>query len=108
MWVQGADVVVGVGHLGGRCKDLSNPDDLSSCQHGSELFRLLRALPPGTVLLVPGMTDAHFDRLAAAGSILAKFIFYPLEDDRAALVEQPCAPDVLEEAVRRMVSAVRG
>jgi enamidase len=36
----------------------------------------------GTVLLVPGMTEAHFDRLAAAGSILAKFIFYPLEDDR--------------------------
>lgn len=36
----------------------------------------------GTVLLVPGMNEAHFDRLAAAGSILAKFIFYPLDDDR--------------------------
>jgi enamidase len=36
----------------------------------------------GTCLLVPGMTDAHFDRLAAAGSILAKFIFFPLEDNR--------------------------
>jgi enamidase len=32
----------------------------------------------GTAILVPGMTEAHFDRLAAAGSILAKFIFYPL------------------------------
>jgi len=37
----------------------------------------------GTCLLVPGMTDAHFDRLAAAGSILAKFIFFPLEENRA-------------------------
>lgn len=36
----------------------------------------------GTVLLVPGMTEAHFDRLGTAGAILAKFIFYPLEDDR--------------------------
>ncbi len=36
----------------------------------------------GTALLVPGMTEAHFDRLAAAGSILVKFIFHPLEGDR--------------------------
>lgn len=32
----------------------------------------------GTVLLVPGMTQAHFDRLAAAKTILAKFLFFPL------------------------------
>jgi enamidase len=32
----------------------------------------------GTVLLVPGMKEAHFDRLAAAGTILAKFLFFPL------------------------------
>jgi enamidase len=32
----------------------------------------------GTVILVPGMTEPHFDRLAAVGAILAKFIFYPL------------------------------
>jgi enamidase len=36
----------------------------------------------GTVILVPGMTEAHFDRLKAAGSILAKFIFYPLTAGR--------------------------
>ncbi len=36
----------------------------------------------GTVLLVPGMTEHHFDRLAAAGCKLAKFIFYPLDDQR--------------------------
>jgi enamidase len=32
----------------------------------------------GTVILVPGMTEQHFDRLAAVHAILAKFIFYPL------------------------------
>jgi len=39
-------------------------------------------LHAGTVLLVPGMTETHFDRLAAAGSILVKFIFFPLEERR--------------------------
>jgi len=36
----------------------------------------------GTALLVPGMTEAHFDRLQACGSLLVKFIFHPLEDAR--------------------------
>lgn len=31
----------------------------------------------GTVLLVPGMDESHFDRLHAAGCQFAKFIFYP-------------------------------
>lgn len=49
---------------------------------GRERWRGVK-LHAGTVLLVPGMDESHFDRLAAAGSILAKFIFYPLESDRA-------------------------
>jgi enamidase len=36
----------------------------------------------GCAILVPGMTEAHFDRLAAAKSILAKFIFFPLATHR--------------------------
>ncbi len=36
----------------------------------------------GTCLLVPGMTEHHFDRLAAAGCRFVKFIFFPLEDRR--------------------------
>jgi len=55
----GAEVVVAVAHIGGRCGDLSDPDDLSSCEPGSSLFRLARALPPGTVdLLIGGHTHA--------------------------------------------------
>lgn len=37
----------------------------------------------GTCLLVPGMTQSHFDRLAAVGAKFAKFIFFPLEANRA-------------------------
>jgi enamidase len=40
-------------------------------------------LHAGTVLLVPGMSEAHFDRLAKAGVAQAKFIFYPLARDPA-------------------------
>jgi enamidase len=36
----------------------------------------------GTVILVPGMTESHFDRLAAAKSICAKFIFFPLATNK--------------------------
>lgn len=32
----------------------------------------------GTVILIPGMNESHFDRLRDAGAILAKYLFYPL------------------------------
>jgi enamidase len=35
-------------------------------------------LHAGTVLLVPGMKEQHFDRLARANVAYAKFLFYPL------------------------------
>jgi enamidase len=46
----------------------------------------------GTVILVPGMTEEHFDRLAAAKSICAKFIFFPLatHKDEALRYQQWC------------------
>lgn len=34
-------------------------------------------LQAGCALMVPGMTEAHFDRLAAAGTKLVKYLFYP-------------------------------
>jgi enamidase len=37
----------------------------------------------GTALVVAGMTEAHFDRLAAAGVGWIKFLFYPFKDDTA-------------------------
>ncbi len=37
----------------------------------------------GTALLVAGMTEQHFDRLAAAGVKWVKFLFYPFSSDTA-------------------------
>ncbi|MGB0590146.1 MAG: bifunctional metallophosphatase/5'-nucleotidase [Myxococcota bacterium] len=42
---KGADLVILISHIGGECTDLSDPDDLSSCDNDSELFQLVRALP---------------------------------------------------------------
>ncbi len=56
---QGAQVVVVVAHLGSECKDLDHPDDVSSCDHKDELFRVLDQLPKGLVdALVAGHTHA--------------------------------------------------
>jgi len=51
---EGAEIVVGLAHVGGWCKDLGDPDDLSSCEPGRALFALARALPPGLVDAILG------------------------------------------------------
>jgi enamidase len=35
----------------------------------------------GTALMIPGMTETHFDRLASAGVRWIKFLFYPFKSD---------------------------
>jgi len=47
---QGAEVVVGIAHAGGKCSDLSNPRDTSSCDRSDgEIVGLVESLPPGTL-----------------------------------------------------------
>ena len=47
---QGAEVVVAIAHAGGKCADLSNPRDTSSCnREDGEIYGLVEALPPGTL-----------------------------------------------------------
>ena len=62
---RGAEVVVAVAHAGGRCPDLKNPRDTSSCERSdAEILALLAALPPGTLdAVVAGHTHqpmGHF------------------------------------------------
>ncbi|MEA2236006.1 MAG: 5-nucleotidase [Thermoanaerobaculia bacterium] len=50
----GADAVIVIAHMGGRCKDVeTNPMDASSCESDQEAMRLLNTLPKGTI-------DAYF------------------------------------------------
>jgi 2',3'-cyclic-nucleotide 2'-phosphodiesterase (5'-nucleotidase family) len=43
----GATVVIVVAHAGGECKRFENPDDLSSCDAGAEIFGVANAPPEG-------------------------------------------------------------
>ena len=56
---RGAQVVVVAAHVGSRCHDLHDPNDVSSCDQDEELFEVLRALPSGAVdVIVAGHTHA--------------------------------------------------
>ena len=49
----GVDAVVVIAHMGGRCTDLHDPNELKSCAPNQEATELLQKLPAGTV-------DAYF------------------------------------------------
>ncbi|MEO8381425.1 MAG: bifunctional UDP-sugar hydrolase/5'-nucleotidase [Acidobacteriota bacterium] len=46
---EGADAVVVAAHMGGRCADIHDPHDLSSCEPGHEAMDYLQRLPPGII-----------------------------------------------------------
>jgi 5'-nucleotidase len=46
---QGADAVIVIAHIGGRCTDLSNEHVLDSCEIQAEAMHLLQSLPPNTI-----------------------------------------------------------
>jgi 5'-nucleotidase len=59
---QGASIVIGLAHAGGRCAETARPDDLSSCEADAEIFQVARALPRG---LVDAIVSGHrHDQLA--------------------------------------------
>ena len=50
----GADLIVMASHVGGKCSDLSNPKDISSCDTDEELYQLLNGIPKGTIDIAIG------------------------------------------------------
>jgi 5'-nucleotidase len=46
---QGADAVIVIAHMGGRCTNLNDEHSLDSCEKQSEALDLLQSLPPGTI-----------------------------------------------------------
>ena len=45
----GADAVVVIAHMGGKCSDVADVHDVASCDAGEEAMSYANALPPGTV-----------------------------------------------------------
>lgn len=50
---QNVDAVIVIAHMGGRCSDLKDPNDLKPCAPENEANELLKKLPAGTI-------DAYF------------------------------------------------
>lgn len=56
---RGAQVVVVAAHVGSKCKELDDPNDLSSCDQEEELFEMVKGIPAGAVdVIVAGHTHA--------------------------------------------------
>ena len=45
----GADAIVVIAHMGGRCSKMDDPDHLESCEKHHEAMAYLEAMPPGTI-----------------------------------------------------------
>jgi len=50
---RGADMILVIAHMGGRCTDIEDVTDVASCETEHEAMAFLGALPPGTI-------DAYF------------------------------------------------
>ena len=50
---RGADAVIVIAHMGGRCNDMNDVHDAGSCAEPQEAMHFLKTLPPGTI-------DAYF------------------------------------------------
>ncbi|HKO58048.1 MAG TPA: bifunctional UDP-sugar hydrolase/5'-nucleotidase [Thermoanaerobaculia bacterium] len=50
---RGADAVIVIAHMGGRCSDMNDPNDVASCETDHEAMKFLQAMPAGTI-------DAYF------------------------------------------------
>ncbi len=46
---QGADAIIVVAHIGGRCTKMDEPHDLASCDRSAEAVEYLEKLPAGTI-----------------------------------------------------------
>lgn len=46
---RGADAVIAIAHMGGKCKETGDPNDVSKCEPDQEVMRVVGALPRGTV-----------------------------------------------------------
>ena len=68
---KGAQVVVGVGHLGGNCKRGTKPDDPGACNEGDEIVHVLRQVPAGTVdAFVAGHTHQYIAHYIAGVPVI--------------------------------------
>jgi 2',3'-cyclic-nucleotide 2'-phosphodiesterase (5'-nucleotidase family) len=71
---QGAKVVIVLAHAGGACTSFAAPDSPESCDAGSEIFAVARALPKGSVdAIVAGHTHQGVAQRLAGVPIIQSY-----------------------------------
>jgi 5'-nucleotidase len=71
---EGVRAVVVLAHEGGRCREFRDPEDLSSCEAGSEIFEVARRLPAGLVdVIVAGHTHQGIAHVVNGVAIVESF-----------------------------------
>ena len=71
---RGAQLVLVAAHAGGKCRDLDNPAELSSCDPEEEIFQVARALPAGTVdVIVAGHSHSGVAHEVADTAVVQSF-----------------------------------
>ncbi|MEZ4268917.1 MAG: bifunctional UDP-sugar hydrolase/5'-nucleotidase [Myxococcota bacterium] len=69
---QGAELVIVLAHIGGACSRFDAPDDLSSCEQQSDIFKMARDMPPGLVdVILAGHTHRQIAH-RVAGIVVAQ------------------------------------
>ncbi|HET7436295.1 MAG TPA: 5'-nucleotidase C-terminal domain-containing protein [Thermoanaerobaculia bacterium] len=93
----GADAVIVIAHIGGRCTDISETHSLASCDRQQEAMRLLEELPPGTIdAFFGGHTHAQM-RQFVNGVPTAQALAYSREFSTVDLYIDPRAHHVIAE-----------
>jgi len=71
---QGAGVVIATMHVGSDCTQLDNPEDDSSCDRDTELYKVMADVPAGTLdAIVAGHTHAGVAQKIAGTPVIESF-----------------------------------
>ena len=72
----GADAVIAIAHIGGKCKEGGDPNDLSRCDATQDVMKLVEALPKGTVdAFFAGHTHDNVRNIVNGTPILEAFSY---------------------------------
>ena len=102
---QGADAIVVIAHMGGRCRNVDgDPADTSSCEQDWESMRFLQALPRGTIDAYFGGHSHSRMREIVNGTAAFQPAPYSQEFSTLDLTLDPVAHRVTAVALRPLVS----
>jgi 5'-nucleotidase len=70
----GASAVIAIAHIGGKCKEGGDPNDLSKCDATQDVMKLAEALPKGTVdVLFAGHTHLNVRNIVNGTPVLEAY-----------------------------------